>query len=180
MDRLDVSADSGTLTLHTGVEGRAAKMGHRLTIALRRWEASADFDGDEPSSVRLHADLDSFEVVSGDGGVKPLSDKDRASIRDNALETMKAAQHPHVTFESQRIERTADGYALSGDLSIAGVARPQTVSVSVEDGDATWQVRAVAQVRQSDHGIKPYSAMMGGLKVSDQVEVRLNASVPKD
>ncbi len=179
MDTLRIGAEHGMLTLHTGVEGRAAKMGHRLTIAIRDWEATASFTGDEPSSAQLRGELASFEVVKGEGGVKPVSDKDRATIRENGLETMKAAQHPHVAFTSDRIDKTASGYTLTGQLSLAGVTRPSTVQVDVSDGGATWDVRATADVVQTEYGIKPYTGMMGGLKVSDRVEVRLDASVPK-
>ncbi len=180
MDTLRLDGGQGTLTLHTGVEGRAAKMGHRLTIAFRDWQVTATFTGAQPSSAQLRAELGSFEVVHGEGGVKPLSDKDRASIRDNALDTLKAAQHGQAVFTSDRIEPTASGWTLTGQLLIAGVTRPTTIQVEVEDLGAGWHLGAAARVVQSEHRIKPYSAMMGALKVTDQVEVRLDATVPKD
>lgn len=180
MDTLRLDGGHGTLTLHTGVEGRAAKMGHRLTIAIRDWQATAAFTGAQPSSAQLRAELGSFEVIHGEGGVKPLSDKDRAIIRDNALETLKAAQHGQAVFTSDHIEPTASGWTLTGQLSIAGATRLTTIQVEVEDVGAGWQLRVATPVVQSEHSIKPYSAMMGGLKVSDRVEVRLDATVAKD
>ena len=179
MDTLRLAGEQGTLTLSTGVEGRAAKMGHRLTIAIRDWEATATFTGDQPASAQLRGELGSFEVVKGEGGVKPLSDKDRATIRENALKTLKADQHPQVVFTSDDITPTSSGYRLSGQLSVAGVTRPTTVDVVVQEGGGGRQLRAEAEVVQSAHGIAPYSAMMGGLKVSDVVGVRFDATVPQ-
>lgn len=179
MDTLSLAGEHGTLTLHTGVEGRAAKMGHRLTIAVRIWEATATFAGDQPSSASLRAELRSLEVVDGQGGVKPLSDKDRASIRDNAMGTLRAGEHPQVVFTSDHVEPTADGFAMTGQLSIAGVTRPLTVPVTVQNAGGHRRLLAAADVLQSAHGITPYSAMMGGLRVADRVTVRLDASVPQ-
>ncbi len=177
--RLRLGSDSGTLTLHTGVEGRVAKVGHRLVIAIRDWEATATLSGDRAVSACMTAELSSFDVVSGEGGVKPLSDKDRAGIRDNGLQTLKAGAHPHVLFTSEDIQPISGGYSMTGPLSIAGVTRPTTVEVEVLDEEGGWRLRAAAAVVQSEYGITPYSAMMGGLKVSDRVEVRVDAFVPK-
>jgi polyisoprenoid-binding protein YceI len=179
MDTLTLGPQHGTLTLHTGVEGKAAKMGHNLTIELSDWSAEVGFDGDAPSTARLRAGLASFQVVKGEGGVKPVSDKDKQSIRDNALSTLKAAQHPDVTFSSTSIRSVPGGYALDGDLSIAGTTRPTTVEVAVADAGDRWTVTGGAPVVQTEYGVKPYSAMMGGLKVRDRVDVRLEAAVPK-
>jgi polyisoprenoid-binding protein YceI len=179
MDALTLGPQHGTLTLHTGVEGKAAKMGHKLTIELTDWSAEVSFDGDTPSAARLRAGLASFHVVKGEGGVKPVSDKDKQSIRDNALSTLKAAQHPDVTFSSTSIRTTPGGYALEGELAIAGTSRSATVEVSVTDAGDRWSLTGGAPVVQTEYGVKPYSAMMGGLKVRDRVDVRLEAEVPK-
>lgn len=179
METLTLGPQSGTLTLHTGVEGKAAKMGHDLTIALSDWSAEATFDGDVPATARLRAALSSLQVVKGEGGVKAVSDKDKQSIRDNALSTLKATQHPDVTFSSSSIRATPGGYALDGELSIAGTSRAATVELSVVDAGDHWTVTGGAPVVQTEYGVKPYSAMMGGLKVRDRVDVRLEASVPK-
>ena len=179
MDTLTLGPHSGTLTLHTGVEGKAAKMGHNLTIELGDWSAEASLDGDVPTAVRLRAGLASLRVVRGEGGMKPVSDKDKASIRENALSTLQASAHPDVTFVSTSIRPAAGGYALDGELSIAGTSRPATVEVVVADGGDHWTVTGGAPVVQTEYGVKPYSTMMGGLKVRDRVDVRLEASVPK-
>jgi polyisoprenoid-binding protein YceI len=179
MDTVSLDPQCGTLTLHTGVEGKAAKMGHNLTIELRDWSAEATFDGDVPATVRLRAGLASLQVVKGEGGVKPVSDKDKASIRDNALSTLKASAHPDVTFSSTSVRPTAGGYAVDGELSIAGTTGAATVELSVVDAGDHWTVTGGAPVVQSEYGVKPYSAMMGGLRVADRVEVRVEAAVPK-
>lgn len=178
MDPMTIGPEHGDLTLHTGVEGRAAKAGHNLTIRMADWSGTASFDGDEPSSLSFRTALSSLEVVSGEGGVKALSDKDKRTIKDSALESLSAKRHPEITFESSKVSPRSGGYDVDGELSIAGVTQPCTLDLSVQRTGGNASVDASVPVLQTAFGVKPYSAMMGGLKVKDQVEVRLSLSVP--
>jgi len=179
MSTLQAGPADGTLSLHTGVEGRAAKMGHDLTIVLSDWQATATVEDGAPTALELRAVLSSLDPVKGEGGLKPLSDKDRASIRDNALETLRAGQHPEVVFTSSAVRPSASGYTVQGQLSIGGVERPAELELAVSDAGERLALSAQVPVLQTEHGIKPYSAMMGGLRVRDRVEVRVEATVPR-
>lgn len=179
MTTLTSGPSDGTLTLHTGVEGRASKLGHALTIALEDWSATAELDGDVPTSVQVTAALASLSVVSGSGGVKPLSDKDKVAIHDNALETLKATAHPDVTVSSTSVTPTATGFDVAVQVSIAGVVRPAVLAVTVTPADGKVRVAGTTGIVQTEHGLSPYSAMMGGLKVTDRVEVRLDVTVAR-
>jgi polyisoprenoid-binding protein YceI len=105
----------------------------------------------------------------------PLSEKDIADIRKNALESLHAGRHPDLTFESTAIEPVADGrYSVAGDLTIAGVTRPIRFVADVDESEGVAHVTATAPILQSDWGIKPYRAFMGALKVRDQVDVAID------
>lgn len=160
-------ADSGELLLHTGVGGSAARMGHRLTIVMRSWQAEVSWDGSEPSVVEVTVELDSFEVLLGEGGMTPLSGAEKSLIRTNALKTLRAKKFPSAVFRSTEIVRDGETYRLMGQLELAGNACAQTVEVKVADGE----ISAEARVRHSDCGIKPYSMLMGAMKVADEVLV---------
>ena len=64
---------------------------------------------------------------------------------------------------------------VSGDLSVAGSSNSISVPLSVSD-DGT--VRGSVTLSQSQYGIKQFKALMGALKVADQVEVSLEAKLP--
>lgn len=179
MTTLTAGPSDGALTLHTGVEGRAAKLGHALTIELSDWSAVAELEGDALTSLTVTAVLASLSVVSGSGGVKPLSDKDRVSIKDNALETLKATTHPEVTVSSTSLTATAAGYDVGVQVSVGGVVRPAVLSVTTTPEGDRVRVEGTTGIVQTEHGLSPYSAMMGGLKVTDRVEVRLSATVSR-
>ncbi|MCU1673260.1 MAG: S-adenosyl-L-methionine-dependent methyltransferase [Frankiales bacterium] len=98
---MTVGREQGSLLLRTVVEGKAARTGHELTLLVTSWECRTEVDGDTPVSVELRAQLPSLEVLNGEGGVKPLSDRDKRSIKDNALRTLKADRNPQSCSRAQ-------------------------------------------------------------------------------
>ena len=104
LDRSD-----GELLIRTGVAGRAAQMGHRLTIAMRGWRATVQWSDDEPVSAELNVDVNSLEVVRGDGGLTPLSGPEKILVRSNALRSLDARRFPRIGFAAKTIEKTYDG-----------------------------------------------------------------------
>ncbi|MCB1264564.1 MAG: YceI family protein [Mycobacterium sp.] len=174
-----LDGDSGELRILTGVAGRAAKMGHRLTIAMRSWTATVQWDGGEPVSAELNVVVDSLEVLSGEGGVTPLAGPEKGVARSNALKSLDAKKFPQIRFASTDISRTAQGYRLSGSVEIHGTERPQVVDLAVADRGAAWELTARVSLAQSDFGVKPYSLFMGSLKVADEVTIDFAATHPK-
>jgi polyisoprenoid-binding protein YceI len=170
-------ASDGQLIVKTGVTGRASRMGHRLTIAMNSWQATVSWTGDQPAAMELTVDVESLEVVRGEGGVTPLTGPEKALARSNALKTLGAEQFPMISFRADMIEKTADGYRLTGTLEIHGTARPRTIDLRVEDRDGAWRLSCDAQVRQSEFGVKPHSMFMGALKVADEVTMSFTGSL---
>jgi len=175
-----LDASDGELQLHTGVTGRAARMGHRLTIAMTRWQATVNWDGGDPVAAELVVDTDSFEVLRGEGGVKGLSGPEKAVVRSNALKSLNASRFPEIRFTAAAIDKTDGGYRLSGTLQIRGKSREHVTDVRTEDLGNSWRISAESTVRQRDYGIKPFSLLMGSMQVVDQVAVSFTAVHRKD
>ena len=154
-------------------------MGHRLTIAMNSWRATVRWADDEPAAVDLTVAVDSLEVLRGEGGVTPLSGPEKALARSNALKSLDANRFPDIRFRADAIERTGDDYRLTGTLQIHGTARPRVVDVRVQDRDTSWRICSEAEVRQSEFAVKPYSLLMGSVKVADAVIVVFAADVAK-
>lgn len=166
--------DSGELLLRTGVTGSASRMGHRLTIVMRSWQATVDWDGEVPSGVEVTVDLDSLDVLRGEGGMTPLSGPEKLLIRSNALKTLRTKKFPQARFRSTSIEHSGSVVRLVGVLELAGHSGEQTVEVEVSDDS----LRGAASVRHSDFGLKQYSMLMGAMKVADEVGVSLAVTRP--
>ncbi|WP_336214137.1 YceI family protein [Nonomuraea sp. LPB2021202275-12-8] len=168
--------ESGRLLVHTRRTGLGAKAGHDLIIEVTRWRGDATVDTADPanSSVILEIDAESLHVLKGTGGVKPLTDSDRGEIekilREKILHT---ARHPTITFRSTTAGGTAESFQVEGDLTIVGVTRPVAVQASLAEG----RVHGSATIVQTRWGIRPYSALFGALKVSDEAEVRFDVGL---
>jgi polyisoprenoid-binding protein YceI len=179
-DTWTLTASDGELLVHTGVAGRASKMGHRLTIAMRRWRATVRRSDDEPVSAQLTVDVDSLEVLQGKGGLTPLSAPEKVLVRSNALRQLGAGQFPEIRFDADSIEHRRVGYRLAGTLQIHGKTRPYVIDLRTEDLGEIWRLSTEAVVRQSDFGVKPYSLVMGSLKVADDVTISFTAQHERD
>jgi polyisoprenoid-binding protein YceI len=160
-----IGPSNGSLKVKTGKEGAAAKMGHNLTLAVKNWEATIE-GGDSPS-IKLTADPSSIEVESGEGGAKPLGDKDKKDIKKTIDNKVLGSQQ--ISFTSSEV---SDSQA-KGDLSIAGSSSQVSVPLNVS-GD---KISGSIQLNQKDFGIKPFSTMMGALKVTDQVTVEFEGNL---
>jgi len=162
--------DNATLRVKTGRSGAAAKAGHNLEMEVGSWEATLEV-GDS-SSLELTADATTLQVIKGEGGAQKLGDDDKADIKKSIDKDVLKKQA--IEFHSSDVAVSDDGLKASGDLSIAGTAKPVSFDVAVgDDGKLTGSTT----VKQSDWGIKQYSALFGALKVNDEVEVVVDGSL---
>jgi len=172
--RLEPTA--GKLLLKTSRTGLGRRAGHDLTIEITRWEADVVVNADDAgqSSVSVTVEGGSLAVREGTGGLKPLTDADRASIKTTIGEILRVAEHPVITFTSAKVTGTADAFQISGDLTIQGKARPLTFDGGIDAG----RLRGHATVTQSQWAIKPYSAFAGALRLADDIQVEFDLDVP--
>ena len=166
---------SGRVVIKTGRAGLAARAGHDLTIEVTRWSATVTVPGDGVAAAEVAAELDlgSLAVLEGTGGAKPLSDKDRRDILNTAGKILGGGT---ARFTSTRIIPAASGGAIEGTLTLNGTTRPARLQL-VSRGPG--QYRGTATVRQTDHGITPYTGFFGALKLKDEVTVEVEADLTR-
>jgi len=78
-----------------------------------------------------------------------------------------------ISFRSTRAEETAEGLSVTGDLTLRNTTRSVAFDLVLSDG----RVRGTAVVKQTDWGMKPYTALFGALKVADEVRVEIDAEL---
>jgi polyisoprenoid-binding protein YceI len=168
--------ESGTLTVRTKRTGAAAKAGHNLVIDVTAWRATLEI-GEDParSSVELDADSTSLRVREGSGGMQALGDDDKANIEQTIDDEVLKGQP--IEFRSTAVAIAEDGSRISvqGTLTLGGKTGPIALELAI---GADGALGGGAVVKQSDWGIEPYSTLFGTLKVVDEVEVSLDASLP--
>lgn len=158
-----------SLLLHvfTHRHGLAARLGHDLRLSTRASHVKL-----EGGQLEVRVPLDSLEV---DGAVRrgqldasALSGSDRQSIvRAMRDEVLQLSRHPEALYRgTARVD--GDRVTVRGELTLKGQSAPLDVSL-LRKGDL---VSGELVLEPSRWGIRPYSAMGGVLKVTDEVEVR--------
>lgn len=169
---------NGRLTINTYVGGMGAKMGHDLVLEAKQWEGTLSIDDDvAASSVTVTVEAASLEVVEATGGLKALTDKDRAEIAQNQTKTLQTGKFPHMTFQSTTVAGGPAEFSVEGDLTIAGNTKVITLSVTLQASPDETQATAKTQFKQTDFGVKPYSKL-GALKVKDEVDMQIVVTIP--
>lgn len=113
----------------------------------------------------------------------------RTEARDQHLRSadfFDVETYPTLRFVSTKAEKTADGYVLSGNLTIRDVTKPITLTV-VEEGAAVdpWGNQKVAfsaagKFNRADFGLTWNAALeAGGVLVSEEVKVGIEAQLVK-
>jgi polyisoprenoid-binding protein YceI len=168
--------DAGTLSVETARKGAAAKAGHDLSIEVTAWSATIEAGTDSAHPrLELTAEARSLRVRKGSGGLQALGDDDLDSIRQTIDEDV--LKGTAIAFHSTGVTASDDGSRLDveGELELFGKAKPIAFELEVgSDG----RLSGSATVKQSDWGIKPYSALFGALKVADEVVVVIDARLP--
>jgi len=165
----DLGPDQGKLAVRTRRTGTVAKAGHDLLIHVTKWRGTLEL-GDEPA-VTLDADATSLKVREGTGGMMALDDGDLANIEQTIDDDVLKRQD--ISFRSTRVEATADGLSVTGDLTLRGTTRPIAFDLNVANGRAHGE----AVVKQTEWGMKPYTALFGALKVADDVRVEIDVAL---
>jgi polyisoprenoid-binding protein YceI len=174
---LDIGPRNGRLRLRTYRQGVAAKAGHDLVLEAASWNGRVRLppeDGAAPS-VEVEVDLRRLDVVDGTGGVKPLSERDKADIRTAMQKPLRTDSYPVARFTSSHVQVDGDQATVVGDLFLAGQTHPLELALrKAHDGTIVGS----AQVVQTAWGIKPYTGLLGALKLRDAVDVEVELQVP--
>ena len=165
--------ENGTLAVYTGRTGAVARAGHDLLLHVTGWDGTLEIGADPaPSRLEVRADGGSLKVQQGTGGMQALDDDDKANIEQTIDD--EVLRRDQITFRSTEVAAADGGLRVTGDLTLLGRTAPLVLDIAVGDGALT----AAAVVRQTDFGMKPYSALFGALKVADEVRVSLAAAWP--
>ena len=114
----------------------------------------------------------------------------RSEDRDNHLRSedfFEVEKYPNMTFQSKQFVRKGDGeYEVTGDLSLHGVTRSETFSLTFEGASKDpWGNEKVGfsgegKINRSDYGLTWNAALeTGGVMVGDEVKVTFEVQAAK-
>jgi hypothetical protein len=156
----------------TEKEGLLSAMAHDLQIAVTEFTVNAD-----EKSISATFNSSSFKVMNAMKDGQPttaLSDKDKKEIEGNIVkDVLGAGKNPEIKFVSTSVSKNGESATIAGNLTLNGTTKAIQVAAKVQGGSFVAEV----PIHQPDFGIKPYSAMMGTLKIKPALKVRI--TLPK-
>jgi polyisoprenoid-binding protein YceI len=160
-------------TLRSHVAFSVRHVGGRVHGSFTRVAGEVSFDPTHPEATAVRVTIQSASVAT------------HHELRDARLRSagfLDARTFPEITFVSTAARRSGRQLMLTGELAIRGVGRPVTVTVGrvrTRDGQGGRGTRiaavARAQLRRSDFGVGPSTALDGGgLLIGDEIAVDMD------
>lgn len=174
----ELDQDNADLSVFTFKEGLLSPVAHDLKLKVGRWSAHLDkgalgiavtaaFD---PSSIVVEGVMREGKVHTDVLGARD-ADKIARTIREEVLLTQR---HPSISWRGKGV--MVNGVPrVDGEVTLAGKTKNVSSRVKKEGKDEVfWLIETT--LHQPDFGIKPYTAMLGALKIKPDVVVTLRVS----
>lgn len=151
----------------------------RAKGTFHNFEASIEADPEDLTTADISFSIDVNSIDT------------RNEERDKHLKSadfFDVENHPKITFKSTKIEKTGDSkYDVTGDLTIKGVTRPVTFSVTYEgQGKNPWGAivagfSAEGKINRTDFGLTWNTPLeTGGVLVGEDVYINLEIEATKE
>jgi polyisoprenoid-binding protein YceI len=179
--RYRLLSDKSKFTVQAFAEGLFSAFGHDPVILIRQFTGEVQFVSGTfaNASLKITVDPNSF-AVSNDA-----KEKDRLEIehtmRDEVLETGKYGE---IVFESNNISvnKLAQGRCrvrIIGDLSLHGATQKNLwINAETTPSDNALRAQGEFSLKQTDFGIKPYSAG-GTIKLKNELKFSFDIAAEK-
>jgi hypothetical protein len=164
-------ASNAECMVYSFKDGLLSKIAHDLKHRVTNFTLRVD-----EKTRKIEADIDArslrVECVMKDGveSANGLSADDKKKIEQQVIDdVLHADVHPRIRFQSTTVNETADGVEIQGTLAL----NDRTGAVSAQGRRVNGHYEVEFKIHQPDFGIKPFSAMMGTLKIKPDVVIRM-------
>ena len=141
--------------------------GHEHLVRAHAVSGSIVYRPSEPERSRLVivVPTDSLEVLT-----PPDTEEIRKVTAAMRSDVLDVAHFPEIRFESTALARTANGFRVTGRLTMVGKSQEVTVDITTRIVSDTLRASGGFDVLQTAFGIRPYHGGPGGVvRVADRV-----------
>jgi polyisoprenoid-binding protein YceI len=150
------------------------------TSTLHEWESDITKItclGNFQSDGSLLKNIEGINVKIPVAGIKSSEGR----MMDNkTYEAFKSEEHPYITYTASRAQITVDAAKIttikvSGNLTMAGTTKliaVEAIAKTLANGDQ--EITLSRKLKMTEFNMKPPTAMMGTIKVGDEVTVTVN------
>jgi polyisoprenoid-binding protein YceI len=175
-----LNGNSGKMSVYTYKEGLLSKLAHDLLIDVKNFNVNLNVPeaGLTSGSLEVELQADSVKVdcamKNGERQPDTLKEKDIADIeKDMAKKVLHPDKYPTVNFCSKEIKEKEAGYHVNGELSLHGVTKTIDFDINT-NGD---NLKGRFSILQKDYGIKPFKAMLGTLRIKNEISFAFDLSL---
>jgi hypothetical protein len=158
----------GTIRVFTFKDGLLSAVAHDLQIRLEQFEIGLDGEnvtGEfQLKSLTLEGPVEKGVVRPDQYDAGKRADVHKAMNQD----ILHTDRHPTARFTGRAVPR-GQGYSVSGELELAGKKAPLAFEVASQAGE----YRSEFEIRPSQWGVAQYKAMLGAIRLKDQVRIVL-------
>jgi hypothetical protein len=170
MQRFDQS--TAICRIFTYKEGILSYLAHDLRINVTSFSISL---GGKDHFLEAYVDAQSLRVdcAMENGVERPdlLSSRDRKDIDNNIIkDVLHTDKYPDSILRSSSVKKEGENYLVKADLTLAG--RRQEISFGVRKEDSKHYTADV-RLNLPDFGIKPFSALLGAIKIKPDILVHI-------
>ncbi|MEP6570018.1 MAG: YceI family protein [Acidobacteriota bacterium] len=170
-------------TVQAFVEGLFSALGHDPVINIQEFEGQVEFVPGTFANASLRITVTANSLVVSD----EVKEKDRLEIQETMRrEVLETAKYNEILFTSSNISvnRLAEGRCrirIIGDLALHG-ATQKSLWISAEATLSENSLRAQGNfsLKQTDFGIKPYSAAGGTIKLKNELKFLFDMVAEKE
>jgi polyisoprenoid-binding protein YceI len=125
----------------------------------------------------------SVEAVIDAASIHTREEKRDAHLR--SPDFFDVEKHPKITFRSTRVEKSRDGYKVTGDLTMHGVTRSvvldTTLTPDIKDmqGNTRRGLSARTTINRRDFGLNWSKVVEAGPVVGDEVKIEIDGELVK-
>jgi polyisoprenoid-binding protein YceI len=175
-----LTANSGKLYVYTYKEGFLSAVAHDLLIEVTNFTVNINILDANTVNGEAEIQANSLKVIcamkDGQYQYDTLKEKDKADIEEATFkDVLHVSKYPSITFCFQSITQRDEGVChIKGELTLHGVTRPVEFDAKTTMGK---DLKGRITLTQKDFGIKPYKALLGTLKVKNEVDVAFDLTL---
>ncbi|HYH63697.1 MAG TPA: YceI family protein [Urbifossiella sp.] len=147
---------------NTKVEFVGTKPGGKHTGGFAKLDGKATVEGTDPATLKIDVTIETDSLYSDNEGLtKHLKAPDFFSVKD----------YPKATFKSTKVEKSATGYAVVGDLTLLGKTKSVIMPAAVTATADALTLKSEFKINRTDWGMT-----FGKGKVDDEVTLKVSVT----
>ncbi len=175
--------EQSEFTVQAFAEGLLSVFGHDPVFAIEDFNGEVQFvpGSFESASLKMTIKAESISLID------KVKEKDRLEIEQNMREqVLEIAKYPEIVFVSSNISvtRLAGGRyraRIIGDLTFHGATQKNLwITAEVTMSGENLRAQGGFSLKQTDFGIKPFSAVGGTIKLKNEVKFSFDIAARRE